>query len=115
MLERVKLALRLKTNAFDAEIQDIIAAGVDDLGIAGVDAPGAIPAPDSETSAKPAADAPDAAIAAQAPEIRPLIIRALILYAKAEFGNNPDAQKYRDAYMDLKTYLSIAMMGGEGV
>lgn len=93
MLERVKLALRLKTNAFDDEITDIIAACVQDLGIAGVDAS-----------------------SVQAPEIAPLINRAVILYAKAEFGNNnPDAEKYREAYIGLKTYLSIAAIGGDGV
>lgn len=104
MHNRVKLALRLKTGAFDDEITDIIAAFVHDMSIAGVNASSALPP-------KPAEDGVDSP---PAPEIPPLIVRAAILYAKAEFGNNPDAQKYRDAYMRLKTYLSIAAIGGEG-
>lgn len=103
MLERVKLALRLKTSAFDDEITDIIAACVHDLSIAGVDASSVLPPETVEPAAPPA------------PVPSPLIIRAVILYAKAEFGNNPDAQKYRDTYMGLKTYLSIAVIGGDAL
>ena len=36
MLEKVKLALRLKTAAFDAEIQDLIDAALADLKLAGI-------------------------------------------------------------------------------
>ena len=36
MLDKAKLALRLTTNAYDAEITDLIAAGQLDLGIAGL-------------------------------------------------------------------------------
>mgnify|MGYP000672228719 CR=1 FL=1 len=36
MLEKVKLALRITTDAFDSEIQDLIDAALADLGIAGV-------------------------------------------------------------------------------
>jgi hypothetical protein len=108
VLERVKLALRLKTDAFDNEITDIIAACVHDMSIAGVDASSALPPVVPVEGAQEPPPAP-------APETAPLIIRAVVLYAKAEFGNNPDAQKYRDAYMGLKTYLSIAAIGGEGV
>lgn len=36
MLEKVKLALRIKTTAFDSEIEDLISAALADLGIAGV-------------------------------------------------------------------------------
>ena len=37
MLESVKLALRISTNAFDDEISDLIDAALLDLGVAGVD------------------------------------------------------------------------------
>lgn len=36
MLEKVKLALRITTTAFDGEIEDLISAALADLGIAGV-------------------------------------------------------------------------------
>ena len=59
MIEKVKLALRIKTDAFDSEIQDLIDAALDDLGLAGV-----VSADDTD----------------------PLIIRAVITYCKANFG-----------------------------
>ena len=36
MLDKVKLALRITTTAFDSEINDLIAAALADLGLAGV-------------------------------------------------------------------------------
>ena len=36
MLTKVKLALRISTDLFDEELQDLINAGMLDLGIAGV-------------------------------------------------------------------------------
>lgn len=36
MLDDVKLALRITTNAFDSELSGLISAGVADLGVAGV-------------------------------------------------------------------------------
>lgn len=63
MLEKVKVALRkVKVDAFDEEIKDIIAAARTDLVLAGV----------AKAKAKDDTD--------------PLIIRAVILYAKAQFG-----------------------------
>ena len=35
MLEKVKMALRIKTTAFDSEIEDLIQAALKDLEIAG--------------------------------------------------------------------------------
>ena len=63
MLESTKLALRITTDAFDSELQDLIDAGVSDLGIAGV-------INDDLTD--------------------PLIKRAVITYVKTNFGE-PDA------------------------
>lgn len=36
MLDKVKLALRITTTAFDSELNDLIAAALADLGLAGV-------------------------------------------------------------------------------
>ena len=44
MLAKVKLALRLTTNAYDTDIQGLIEAAVQDLGIAGVILPSALDA-----------------------------------------------------------------------
>lgn len=44
MLAKVKLALRLTTNAYDSDIQDLIDAAKLDLGIAGVVLPTALDA-----------------------------------------------------------------------
>ena len=62
MLEKVKLALRITTTAFDNEIEDLIAAALADLGIAGII---------NET------------------QDDPLIIRAVVTFCKANFGE-PD-------------------------
>lgn len=44
MLAKVKLALRLTTNAYDTDIQGLIDAAVQDLGIAGVILPSSLDA-----------------------------------------------------------------------
>ena len=44
MLAKVKLALRLTTNAYDTDIQGLIEAATQDLGIAGVILPSALDA-----------------------------------------------------------------------
>ena len=60
MLEQVKLALRLVTDIFDGEVNDLIEAAYDDLEIAGVQAR------ENATA--------------------PLIRRAVTTYCKANFG-----------------------------
>lgn len=85
MLEKVKVALRkVKVDAFDEEITDIIDAARTDLTLAGV------------TRAK-ADDDTD-----------PLIIRAVILYAKAQFGYIENAAGFQRSYDALKNHLSLA-------
>lgn len=39
MLDKVKAALRITTNAFDSDLNQLIDAGLADLGIAGINAP----------------------------------------------------------------------------
>ena len=82
MLEAVKLALRVSSTAFDFEIQDLIDAGESDLRLAGIYF----------------VDNKDA-----------LIKRAIILYAKANYGlDSPNAERYGDSYYLLKQHLSLA-------
>lgn len=81
MLEAVKMALRIKTDAFDDELNGLIAACMADLGLSGVKT-----------------DNTD----------DPLIVRAVIVYCKAYFGSNPDAVQYEQSYQALKISLSLA-------
>ena len=84
MLDDVKQALRVSTNAFDAEITDLIAAARLDLQISGVD--------------PLKAESDDG-----------LIKRAIILYCKTNFGiDSPDAERFQDSYVMLKQHLSLS-------
>lgn len=80
MLEKAKNALRLKTSAFDDEIDTLIAACKDDLRAAGVE---------------------------WIQEGDPLINRAVILYCKAHFGYLENAERYERAYEHLKCTLCL--------
>lgn len=82
LLEKIKLALRIRTTALDSEIDDLIEACKLDLGLAGV---------------------------SKIEETDPLIQRAMILYCKANFGlENKDSEKYQKSYEMLKTSLALA-------
>lgn len=85
MLEESKQALRIKTDAFDAEINGLISAAKSDLKLSGV----------SEQKLNDETD--------------PLIKRAVILYVKANFGwNNPDAERLQHSYNMLKIHLALS-------
>lgn len=84
MLEKVKLALRIKTKAFDGEIEDLIAAALADLGIAGV-----------------ATDGKDI-------KTDPLIIRAVITYCKLNFGEPEKPERLKLSYDEQKAQLKTA-------
>lgn len=83
MLEKVKLALRIKSQAFDSEIEDLIAAALADLGLAGV-------------------------TAAQELEADPLITRAVVTYCRANFGEPEDYDRMKKSYDEQKAQLSMA-------
>lgn len=81
MLEKVKLALRIKSNILDLEIDDLIEACKIDLSISGVK---------------------------RIEESDPIINRAIILYCKANFGlENKQSEKYQNSYDLLKQSLSL--------
>jgi len=87
MIPVVKLALRISpSNAeFDEEVQTLIDAARLDLKQAGI------------SSELVDAIEPDA-----------LIKRAIITYCKAHFGyDNPEADRFNDAYIMLKQHLSL--------
>lgn len=81
MLEKVKTALRIVTDAFNGEITDLIAAAKADLQIAGV---------------------------TTVSESDPLINRAIILYCRMHFGQPDDFDKIAESYRSLKARIMIA-------
>ena len=82
MLDKVKLALRVTTDAFDTEIDDLIDAACGDLGIVGVSA-------GYETT-------------------DPLLTRAIITYCKAHFGAPDEYDRLKASYDEQKAQLITA-------
>lgn len=81
MLASIKLALRIKSSAFDEEINELIESSKIDLQISGI------------TKIK---------------EEDPLIRQAIKTYCKANFGlDNKDREKYQSSYESLKQHLSL--------
>lgn len=81
MLEKIKISLRIKTNAFDGEITDLINAALADLGIAGV----------TNTA-----------------ETDPLIIMAVTTYCRVHFGEPSDFDRLKKSYDEQKAQLQTA-------
>lgn len=81
MLETVKLALRITTDAFDAELTGLINAARKDLELADID---------------------------MIAQNEPLTTRAVILYCKAHFGDLPNAERFAKSYEMLKISLALA-------
>lgn len=81
MLDKVKIALRIKTNAFDTELTDLINAAKTDLGIAGVNVPA---------------------------EVDAIVTRAIITFCKMSFGLPEDYDRLKKSYDEQKAQLSNA-------
>lgn len=81
MLEAVKLALRITTDAFDSELNDLIGAALIDLKQAGVSN----------------VDTTD-----------PMIKRAVITFCKLNFGQPDDYDRLKKAYDEQKAQLGMA-------
>lgn len=94
MLARVKLALRITTNAFDDEITGLIKAALADMGIVGID--------------------PTTLTVGTTDE---LIITAVITYVKLHFGEPSDPDRLKKSYDEQKAQLITASGYGllEGV
>lgn len=81
MLDKVKLALRIKTDTFDEELNDLIAAAEIDLGIAGVVLPETLDA---------------------------ICQRAIITFCKMSFGEPDEYDRLKQSYDEQKAQLSMA-------
>lgn len=81
MLDAVKLALRIVTDAFDDELNDLIAAALLDLRLAGI----------TNT------DTTDA-----------LVKRAVITYCRLNFGQPDDYDRLKKSYDEQKAQMGMA-------
>lgn len=82
LLNKVKLALRIKTDAFDEELNELMMAAATDLGIAGV------------------------IVKSENPE--PILSRAIITFCKMSFGLPDDYDRLKASYDEQKAQLSNA-------
>ena len=83
MLAKVKQALRIKTNAYDSELTELINAALLDLGVAGIIS-------DVLTTS---ADA--------------IVTQAVITYCKMSFGLPEDYDRLKRSYDEQKAQLSM--------
>lgn len=79
MLEIVKMSLRVFTDAFDAELNMLIEAAQDDLGIAGV---------------------------SNFDECEAAVAKAIVTYCKLHFGMPSDADRLQKSYDEQKAQLA---------
>lgn len=83
MLEKIKLSLRITTDAFDSEIQDLISAAMLDLGLAGVEGENVV-------------------------QDDALIIRAVTTYCRLHFGAPDEYDRLKASYDEQKAQLATA-------
>lgn len=78
MIDDVKVALRITTNAYDGELNDLIDSAKLDLGVAGVVVPSVLDA---------------------------LVTRAIVTYCKMSFGIPEDYDRLKRSYDEQKAQL----------
>ena len=81
MLTIVKLALRIKTDAYDSELNDLIDAAKLDLGVAGVEVPSGLDA---------------------------IVKTAITTYVKCHFGEPDEYDRLKASYDEQKAQLATA-------
>lgn len=81
MLEKVKLALRISTDKYNTELNDLIDSAKLDLGVAGVVVPQTVDA---------------------------LVTKAIITYCKMSFGLPEDYDRLKRSYDEQKAQMSTA-------
>ncbi len=83
LLANARLALRISTQSFDDEIQLLIMAAIGDLQVAGVEVDD-----NADTD--------------------PLLIRAIVTYCKANFGEPDEYERLKRSYDEQKAQLVTA-------
>lgn len=80
LLDRVKVALRIKGDAYNVELEDLVDSALADLGIAGID---------------------------KLSNADPLIRTAVVTYCKLNFGNPDQANRLKSSYDEQKAQLAM--------
>ena len=88
MLEKIKLAMRISTTVYDAEVLDLCAAAIADLKLCG---PVFDAAPVTEEDKIVDYSVSD-----------PLVVRAIITYCRMNFGSPSDFDKLKESYESQK-------------
>jgi len=88
LLDDVKLACRVTSTAYDAELTDLIASGFADVGITDV----------------------NPAFLVETTDLKPLIKRAIITYCKMNFGKLEDSvyDRFKASYDEQKSQLLMS-------
>lgn len=86
LLDKVKMACRISTTAYDDELTDLIDAGLADIGITNVRAD----------------------LLVRQDEMSPLIQRALITYCRLNFGEPDDYDRLKISYDEQKAQLIMS-------
>ena len=97
ILDKIKLALRITTTAFDSELTDLMIACLLDLGIAGVEVP-YLSCVDTHGEPISVLD-------------NDLVIRAIITYCKIHFGDArgvEELDRLKMSYDEQKAQMSMA-------
>lgn len=97
ILDKIKLALRITTTAFDTELTDLMNACLLDLGIAGVEVPYSSSV---DTHGEPISVLDNS-----------LVIRAIITYCKIHFGDArgvEELDRLKASYDEQKAQMSMA-------
>lgn len=107
MLKEAKTALRVSTEAYDAEIADLLKAGARDLETAGVIIPGTVDITVTETEDPETGETVITSTDSSTLE-DPLVKRALITYVRKNFGSPADYDRVSESYEMQKTQLMHA-------
>lgn len=80
LIQKLRKRLRISSESFDDEINDLISACKQDLKVSGI----------------------------YGSEKDPLYFQAIVLYVKAHFGTNDESEKFAEAYESLKIAMSLS-------
>ena len=91
MLNKCKTALRIKTTAYDAEILDLIIAGIKDVQVTGAEFQWTVQKTDGIVTNVTIKD--------------PLASRAVVTYVRVNFGSPDDYDRLKKSYDEQKAQM----------